>query len=230
MKAVAIVTARGGSKGVPGKNLRPVGGVSLVGRAIQAATGAGCFDRIVLTTDSPEIAAEGARHGALCLDRPARLADDGAKSIDAVLDALDQLGACGESFDLCVLLQPTSPLRTAFDIRQAVDRFVELKTGSLFSVCACEHHPLKAMLLQDGELVAVRAPALLEAPRQSLPVAFRPNGAIYVNRVEDLRRAHSFFVQPFHFVEMDAKRSLDIDSEADLVLANQFVQETDHAS
>ena len=63
-----------------------------------------------------------------------------------------------------------------------------------------------------------------------MPAAFRPDGAIYVNRVEGLRRAHSFFVQPFHFVEMDAKRSLDIDSEADLLLANQFVQETDHAS
>lgn len=230
MKIVAIVTARGGSKGVPGKNLRPVGGISLVGRAIRAAAAAACFDRIVLTTDSPEIAAEGARHGALCIDRPARLADDGAKSIDAVLDTLDQLAARGEAFDLCVLLQPTSPLRTAADINAAVERFRALKTGCLFSVCACEHHPLKTMLVQDGQLVAVRDPALLEAPRQSLPAAFRPNGAIYVNRVDDLRRVRSFFVQPFHFVEMDATRSLDIDSEADLALANQFAQEIDHAS
>lgn len=230
MKTVAIITARGGSKGVPGKNLRCVGGVSLVARAIMAALETGRFDRVVVTTDSAEIAAEAVRYGAQPLARPEELAGDAARSIDAVLDALDQLMAVGERYDVCALLQPTSPLRTAENIVAALDALVRAGGGSVISVCACEHHPYKTLLLRGNELQPLHDNASMEAPRQSLPMAYRPNGAIYVNKVTDLYAFRRFFVQPLLPAVMDRAHSLDIDSEADLNEAELILQEIHHAS
>lgn len=230
MRAIAVVTARGGSKGVVRKNLRQVGGVSLVGRAIRAALETGSFACVALTTDCPEIAAEGAHHGARVIERPAHLANDTARSIDAVLDTLQQLRGEGEEFDCCVLLQPTSPLRTAAHISAALDVFSRQAEGCVFSVCLCEHHPYKTLLLHGGQLMPTGAAAFLEAPRQQLPRAFRPNGAVYVNRVADLFATRTFFVAPLNYVEMDAESSLDIDSEADLARANILCGEQSYAS
>lgn len=230
MKTVAVITARGGSKGVPGKNLRCVGGVSLVGRAILTAMASDRFDRVVVTTDCAEIAAEAIRYGAHALPRPPELAGDAARSIDAVLDALNQLAVAGEHYDVCVLLQPTSPLRTAENITAALDVFAQSVVGSVISVCACEHHPYKTLLLRGGELKPLHDSASLEAPRQSLPSAYRPNGAIYVNKVSDLYVARKFFVSPLLPIVMDRVHSLDIDSEADLADAEILLQEINHAS
>lgn len=219
MSCVAIITARGGSKGLPGKNLRQVGGLSLVARAIRAAQESGVFDQVVVTTDDPAISAEAQAHGAEVIQRPAELAGDRARSIDAVLHALDTLAARGRQHEIAVLLQPTSPLRTAADVRQAVALFRARPQGCVIGACPCEHHPYKTLLQRDGELQALLDLSDLEAPRQSLPPAFRPNGAIYVNRVADLQRAKAFLIPPIQLLEMDARHSLDVDSAADLTMA-----------
>lgn len=225
MSTLAIITARGGSKGVPGKNLRQVGGLSLVARAITAARESGVCDRIAVSSDDPAILEEARRHGAEPILRPAELAGDHARSIDAVLHALDVVAQEGLAVETVILLQPTSPLRTADDIRQAMALFRQTDSGSVISGCACEHHPLKTLVLREGRFEALIDPAHLETPRQQLPQAFRTNGAIYINRARDLRQRQAFLVSPIQFYAMDEHRSMDIDSEADLARAAQLLSE-----
>lgn len=225
MSTLAIITARGGSKGVQGKNLRQVGGLSLVARAVIGARESGVCERIVVSSDDFLILEEARRHGAEPIRRPVELAGDRARSIDAVLHALDVVAQEGGAAETVVLLQPTSPLRTAEDIRQAMALFRQIDSGSVISGCACEHHPLKTLVLREGRFEALMDPAHLETPRQQLPLAFRPNGAIYINRARDLRQLQTFMVPPIHLYLMDERRSLDIDTEADLAWAEQLLSE-----
>jgi len=220
MKIVAIIPARAGSKGLPGKNLRPVGGISLVGRAILAAVESGVFSDIIVTTDGDDIAEEARRYGAKPIFRPDALASDDARSIDAVCHALQEINA---HQGICVLLQPTSPLRLAKDIFEAVEQKRLLGPGSIISVCECDHHPFKTFELRDGKVVPTRNLADLESPRQSLPKMYRPNGAIYVNDIVDLFNLRSFFIAPIQAYEMSASQSVDIDSELDLMCANSLI-------
>ncbi|KAA0911365.1 cytidylyltransferase domain-containing protein [Pusillimonas sp. ANT_WB101] len=221
MSRFAIVPARSNSKGVPGKNLRTVGGVSLVARAIQTAAEAGIFSDIVLTTDGEEIAEEGRRAGARVVMRPAALAGDDAKSIDAVCHALEYMGV---TQGIAVLLQPTSPLRSVMDIVKAVQTFEDAGQGCVISVCECEHHPFKTFYVEEAAARPLHDFAHMEQPRQLLPPMSRPNGAIYVNTVADLLRKKSFFVSPVTLYEMSATASIDIDTETDLLLANTLIR------
>lgn len=211
---IAVITARAGSKGLPGKNLRQLGGQSLLARAIEAARQSACFDRIVLTTDGDDIAKEGLRLGAEVVRRPPELAADSAKSIDAVVHALQSLGA---SRGTAVLLQPTSPLRTAAHIAEAVALFDAQAAGSVVSAVAAGVHPFKCLLDEgNGRYGAPAGLDALEMPRQQLPAAYVPNGAVYVKRIEDLLAQRRFFVPPLQLYLMDEASSVDIDSEADL--------------
>lgn len=219
MSVVAVIPARAGSKGVPGKNLRQVHGRSLVVRAIDAARGVVGVGRIIVSTDSDDIEAEALRHGAEVVRRPREIAGDDAATIDAVLHALQ---AAGIDQGTCVLLQPTSPMREPRDVRDALDRFVSKPAGSVISVCECEHHPFKTILQTDEGARPMVDPASLETPRQQLPKALRVNGAIYINDVSDLHRTRRFFIEPVDFHEMPADRSLDIDTERDLAMANMM--------
>ncbi|SAI74836.1 3-deoxy-manno-octulosonate cytidylyltransferase [Bordetella ansorpii] len=219
MSVVAVIPARAGSKGVPGKNLRQVHGRSLVVRAIDAARGVAGVGRIIVSTDGDAIEAEALRHGAEVVRRPPDISGDDAATIDAVLHALRQTGI---DQGACVLLQPTSPMREPRDVQEALDRFVAKPLGSVISVCECEHHPFKTILRTDQGARPMVDPASLETPRQQLPKALRVNGAIYINDVRDLFRARRFFIEPVDFHEMPADRSLDIDTERDLALANMM--------
>jgi len=222
-KTVAIIPARGGSKGVPGKNLRKLGGRTLVGWAIHAARESGVVTDVVVTTDSDDIAGEAKAYGANVVARPESLSSDSAKTIDAVIHVFDTLGL---NHGTCVLLQPTSPLRTAEDIRGAMHVFQDAgETGSVCSVSPCEHHPLKTLRVDDAGVTPMLDFNALETPRQELPQYVRVNGAIYINRIEDLLSRRTFFAQPVRVFRMSAERSIDIDSEIDLTVAAQFLQD-----
>lgn len=119
-RVVAVIPARGGSKGVPGKNLRRVGGVSLVARAAASCLAAGSIDEVYVSTDDDEVAAEARAAGGSVIDRPADLAGDLASSESALLHALDVLGAAGRSVDIVVFVQCTSPFIAASDLDAAV--------------------------------------------------------------------------------------------------------------
>ena len=186
---VAVVPARAGSRGLPGKNLARIGGLSLVGHAVRAARDAG-VDEVVVTTDGADFAAEARELGCTVVDRPAELATGDSRTVDAVLHAVRALALPGDA--LVLLLQPTSPLRTGDDVRAVLDRHATGDVGSTLTGCAVAHHPLKQLLVDEaGTASPVRTWADLEAPRQQLPRALRPNGAVYVTAAGDMAAALS---------------------------------------
>lgn len=218
---VAVIPARGGSKGIKDKNLQPVGGVSLVARAILSAQAAK-IEKIIVSTDSEKIAQEAKRYGALVHYRSQETASDTAKTIDAVAELYKDMRLSVE--DTCVLLQPTSPLREAKDVLDALTEFESQgRIGSVVSTVESEHHPYKMLLQTDDGIEPLHSKESLEFPRQSLPKALRVNGAVYVISFQDLLNQWSFFVEPISCTQMSVERSIDIDHSSDLQLANRLV-------
>jgi N-acylneuraminate cytidylyltransferase len=215
----AVVPARAGSKGLPGKNVAPLAGLPLVEHAVAQAQRVAGVDEVVVTTDDPQVAAIAARRGVRVVDRPADLAGDLARSVDAVVHALDAVGAADG--DRVVLLQPTSPLRSDEDVAACLARSTGV--GAVVTVCEVDHHPFKGFVEVGGDLVPVRDLDDLEAPRQALPRAVRPNGAVYVVGVGQLRREGRFLAAPVTAVEVPLERSLDVDTAADLARAEAIL-------
>lgn len=219
---IAIILARQGSKGLPLKNLRLLAGQSLLAHTIQAAWQSECFDRVVVSTDGHQIAQEAKSYQAEVVMRPASLASDTASSISGVLHALHSLNLAEGSV---TLLQPTSPLRTAKHIQEAIALFQQQQQqGSVIAACETEHHPLKTLLLnQQGKAEAIRHLSDLEQPRQQLPMALRPNGAIYISAIPQLLSQQRFFIEPIGLYMMNQTDSIDIDTEADLLTAEHIL-------
>jgi len=213
-KVLALIPARGGSKGLPGKNILPVEGRPLIAWTIDAALASEYVDRVVLSSDSEAIMAAALALGCeVPFRRPAELATDNALSIDVVLHAMDQL----PHHDLVVLLQPTSPMRSSRDIDESIRRCVDADAPSCVSVAAVQQSPYWMYRLTDDG----RLEALLEAPasatrRQDLPPVYALNGAVYVARCEWLRQTRSFAGPSTVGYVMPAERSLDIDTAEDL--------------
>src|SRR5690554_6446866 len=144
-RILALIPARGGSKGLPRKNLRLLGGKPLIAWTIEEAVKSGCFAEVAVSTDDNEIAAAAKDYGArVPFLRPAELARDDTKGIEVVLHAMDWYETNEWAFDLLMLLQPTSPLRTAEDIRAALGVFSEKQAAAVVSVCPCEYPPVWA--------------------------------------------------------------------------------------
>jgi CMP-N-acetylneuraminic acid synthetase len=222
---LGIIPARGGSKGVPRKNIAPLAGKPLLAWTVEAARASGVLDRIVVSTEDPEIAEVARRAGAeVPFLRPAELARDDSPGIDPVLHALDALDRQGYRPAWVLVLQPTSPLRKAEDIRgvEATAR----QTGADVVISVCEAVPPPAWMKQiasDGTLQDF-FPQDLPATRQMLPRAFALNGALYLARVSVLRQQKSFYGGPVYPYLMPRERSLDIDSLWDLELAEMILR------
>jgi CMP-N,N'-diacetyllegionaminic acid synthase len=213
LSVLALITARGGSKGLPGKNILPVQGRPLLDFTVAAARAATCVDRVVLSTDSDAIADAALAAGcAVPFRRPAELASDDASSIDVVLHALDHL----PPHDLIVLLQPTSPLRSAADIDAACAQLVKTEAPACVSVTVAEQSPYWMYRLADGQhLQAVLEPPPGVSRRQDLPPVYTLNGAVYVARTPWLRRTRTFVTAETVAHVMPPERSIDIDTLED---------------
>lgn len=228
LRRLAIVPARGGSKGLPGKNMAPVAGESLLARAVRCAREAGIFDFILVSTDDPAIAEEGRRAGAqVPFLRPAALASDQAAVIDAVRDALDRLEAQGQSrFDTIALLEPTSPLRTPQILRQTVAAAESDGADAALTVSRAptRYHPLKHFRIDSGGLArhAVEAGARV-VNRQELTDTFLRNGMCYAVRRSAIDAGHNMLGSAPRAVIVEGP-AVNIDDAEDLAEARRLLE------
>ncbi len=223
-RAIAIVPARGGSKGVTHKNRRMVAGLPLISYTLRAARRAKTLDRIVVTTDEEELAAIAHAEGAEVIMRPASIAGDQSPVIDAVRHALDLLEAKDGFFaDAIALLQPTSPFRTDADIDAAIELFRRNGGKPVCSVYACEdNHPARMYRIEEGRLTPL-FPDLAALRRQELPPIYHRNGSLYIFGRREVESGHIITDDMVPYV-MPAGSSLNIDTEIDLVLMGAMLE------
>ncbi|WCM55663.1 acylneuraminate cytidylyltransferase [Microbacterium sp. EF45047] len=213
---VAIIPARGGSQGVPGKNLRRVGGTPLVERAVRAAAAAG-VDLVAVSTDDPGIAGVAAAAGARVIDRPAALAGDTASSESALLHALDELEASGTRVGTVVFLQATSPFIPADALARAIGDVRDDRFDSVFSA----HATYGFLWRRDAgaEAVAINHDAAHRPRRQDREPHYLETGAFYVFSAEGFRRARHRFFGRVGIAEVPERTAIEIDDEHQLALA-----------
>ena len=209
MTLMALVPVRGGSKGLPGKNTRMLAGKPLYRHAVDQALEAGA-DEVVISTDIEELL--GADHGAgvVALRRPAELAGDDVPMDPVILHALRDRGEA-----LVVLLQATSPLRRAGDVRAALEVWRKGRFDLVMSVARTSAGILKYGMAEGDRFVPVARPEYCFMNRQSLPAVYRPNGAVYVFDADWFRANGGLATERIGMVEMPEERSLDIDSAED---------------
>jgi CMP-N,N'-diacetyllegionaminic acid synthase len=218
-RIIGVIPARGGSKGLPRKNIKDLNGIPLIAYSINAAKESKCFDRIIVSTDNAEIKNISLKYGAEVIDRPENLAQDNTPMVDAILDMLRKLESSNYQPDIIVLLQPTSPLRDAEDIRNALSLFTEKTPETVISVKKLEHSPYLTMQIENGFLTPLFG-NMMKVPRQKLPETYMPNGAIYIITPGTLRKYNSFYcVQNIPYV-MREEKSVDVDTELELLIAS----------
>lgn len=226
---IGIITARGGSKGLPRKNVLPFCGKPLIAYSIEAARNSSAIDRIIVSTDDQEIAAVSREFGAeVPFMRPAELATDVASSRDVILHALLFLEGQGVSVEEFCLLQPTSPLRTAADIDGTFEVFQREKADSVLSVTPYDHPVQWAVEIQADERLVPREKPL-SGRRQDLVEYYRPNGAVYMFRTDFLKKTETYFGTNSYGYCMPPERSVDIDTPLDFVIAEtvfKYLQES----
>jgi CMP-N,N'-diacetyllegionaminic acid synthase len=212
-RVLGLITARGGSKGLPRKNILPAGGRPLIAWTISAALKSDVISQVILSSDDAEIIQVALEWGCeVPFTRPVDLASDIASTIDVALHALDQL----PGFEFIVLLQPTSPLRTAEDIDAAFALMQASGAPSCVSVCEAEQSPYWMYQLLDGsKLLPLITCKDGVTRRQDLPPVYVLNGAIYIARIDWLRETKSFVGEETIAYLMPKERSVDIDNAAD---------------
>lgn len=223
-KYIAIIPARGGSKGLPKKNILDLAGTPLIAHTIQAALASECFSKVVVTTDCSEIKKVSLNYLAEVIDRPSELATDTASSLDVISHALEQLKDDGCLVSHFVLLQPTSPLRSKRHIREAIDEYQGNDNNTLVSVSSCEENPFKTVYIdRNGDMQPMRRWDDLTSARQLLPKAFKPNGAVYIASSEQFLLDQLLINESTGFYVMGKAESIDIDDKQDLLIAEKLL-------
>jgi N-acylneuraminate cytidylyltransferase/CMP-N,N'-diacetyllegionaminic acid synthase len=225
-KILALIPARAGSKGLPGKNIRPMQGKPLIAWSIEQALKSKYIDKIMVSTDSPAIAAVARKYGAdVPFLRPKKLASDTAKSVDVVLDAMRRLEKDGKTFDLIMLLQPTSPLRNHDDIDGSIKWLFARSAEAVVSVCEAEHSPLWCNTLPKNYLMKnFIKPEFANRSRTELAIFYRLNGAVYLSDWKCFLRKKNFIGDKTAAFIMPKERSVDIDTKNDFEYAEFLCQ------
>jgi CMP-N-acetylneuraminic acid synthetase len=223
---LGIVPARGGSKGLPGKNVRPLAGRTLLEYTARAARESGVLDRVILSTDSAEIADTGRRAG---LDvpfmRPVMLASDDTPMLPVIQHALESLARDGWSPDMIVLLQPTSPLRRPDHIRAAVTTLRDTKADSVVTVVEIPRHlsPDYVMRIDGGRLQPFLPEGARVTRRQDARPAYSRDGTVYAFWRATIERFGGIYGEDCRPLLIDARESLSIDSPADWDAAERLL-------
>lgn len=230
---LAVIPARGGSKGIPQKNLYPLGGVPLIAHTIVSALESGIFNNVVVSTDCPKIAEVAEAWGAQVPSlRPLELATDTARTLPVVQHSLHEMeDLSGLTYSAVYTLEPTSPLRSSKDIKESRDILISKPCDSVVGLVELLHaHPIQIKRVEDGYVV----PFVLDEPegirRQDLqPRAFIRSGAIYATKRETLTSGSLLGTHCAAYI-MPAERSISIDNEIDLLLAECLLHRAKQAN
>lgn len=219
MRKIAIITARGGSRRIPRKNIREFCGKPILAYSIEAAVASGVFDHVMVSTEDEEIADMAKRYGAeVPFFRSEKTADDYASTSDVLLEVLEEYGKRGEQFDIGCCIYPTAPFVTAGKLRDAVGKLAESDADSLIPVVSFSYPPQRALVMEEGRLT-FRYPEYLESRSQDLQVHYHDAGQFYVFRTAAFRRTGKVMagnILPLVVPELEVQ---DIDNETDWRMA-----------
>lgn len=222
-RILALIPARGGSKGIKNKNIIDLCGKPLITYTIAAAMESQYIDSVIVSTDSERIAETAVSCGAsVPFLRPAVFASDTSTTITTVCHAIQKLEECGDRYDVLVLLQPTSPLRTQEDIDGALEKF-EREKLPIASVSKVKDSPiLLRKLTGESQMVSLFGlPSTVR--RQDMPPVYRVNGSIYINAISSLSENTSFNDNVCPYV-MEESHSVDIDDYLDIEIAKYYIK------
>lgn len=220
---IAIIPARSGSKGLPDKNIKKLCDKPLIAYTIEAAIDSGCFDYVMVSTDSEKYAEISKKYGAeVPFLRSKENSSDTASSWDVCLEVLNKID---KKFDIVVLLQPTSPLRTAQNIKEAIDLFFEKNADSILSVTKLDH-PIEwcNYLPEDFSLNNFIKQEHRHKRRQDLLNSYRLNGAVFIIKSNLLSSNINLFSEKSYAYVMDENKSIDVDTEKDFIIAKALLE------
>jgi len=227
-RVVALVPARGGSKGVPRKNLRELAGTPLVAWPIETAKDTAAIDRVIVSTDDGEIADVARESGADVFDRPAHLARDGSLVVETVRHTVERLEVSEDDASYVAMLEPTSPLREPADVERCLERLAddERPVDSVATFTRAEVNPHRTWRIEDGRPEPFLPEGTPWQPRQALPETYQLNGAVYAFDVDAVSEdGPSLLFGTSEAVVMPPERSLDIDTELDFAIAETLLRE-----
>lgn len=224
MRVLAIIPARGGSKGVPGKNIKLLGGKPLLQYTLESANESQLLTRVILSSDDASIIATAEALGLeVPFIRPANLATDQAKSIEVVQHAVQYLEEKGEFFDAVCLLQPTSPFREKGFIDAAIEKFIQTGVDTLLSVLPVPHEYNPHWVFEEneaGHLKLATGENQIIARRQELPGAYYRDGSLYLTKMDYIKRG-TFYGAQLGFIVSNPDFYVNIDTPTDWIAAEQ---------
>lgn len=220
-RILALIPARGGSKGVPGKNIKDLNGKPLIAWTIEAARKSRYIDKVAVSTDYEAIARVAVKYGAAApFKRPGKLANDNAKMIDVISHCIRFFQNTGDIYNIIILLQPTSPLRSARDIDKAIEFFIEKGARAVVSVVECEYSPRLANVLpKDLNMNKFLSKNICNKNRQELKAYYRLNGAVYLADIDFIMNKRDWYGPKTFAYIMKTEGSVDIDNIFDFMLA-----------
>lgn len=227
MRVIALIPARGGSKSIPNKNIKPLGGKPLIAWPIELALETTEIDRVIVSTDDPKIKSVSQQYGAEVMDRPNSLAEDDSLVIDTIRHAIKELREQGETAELMVLLEPTSPFRTRSDIYECLSLLIDKakQYDSIATFTRADLNPHRAWRIEDDEPKVFVEGAIPWLPRQKLPDAYQLNGAVYAFKIDNLQENEiSLLFGKIGAFIMPKVRSIDIDNEIQIELAEIMIK------
>jgi CMP-N,N'-diacetyllegionaminic acid synthase len=223
MRNIAIIPARSGSKGLKDKNIKLLNGKPLIAYTIEAALSSCVFDDVVVTTDSEAYAKIARKYGAAVpFIRDERLSGDTATSYDVVVDVFNKLRE--KNYDNLMLLQPTSPLRSSEDIKNALQLFLNKKANAVVSMCEVDHSPIFTGMVSDDLNIDGFIKEGTSYRRQDLPRYYRINGAIYLAKVDYYIENTDLYRQNCYAYIMKKENSVDIDDKLDFIFAETLLK------
>ena len=224
-KVLGLIPAKANSTRLKNKNMRVLGGKTLIERAICGANKSGVIDHLVLSTESKEIFdyAKGLDVHVPFI-RPDYLSYDPSGVVDVALHALEELEKKGNIFEHLIILLPSSPFRTAEDIRNAYKKFVTHKMKFLMSVAEYPHTPYEAVTLDEKGIITPEFENYINLPANQLRKAYRSDGALHILDIKAFKKEKSYYAQPLYSYVMSRYNSVDIDNEEDLCWAEYLLE------